>query len=146
MLCCSGIPPASGRVVVVRASINNFVAGAAMWQIHMRAFISESKLEHRHARQLQPIAQGMHLRRNVPQVLGEERQSAQSVAQRIKQVVARTIHPLAIYRRWVGSRDLPELIKSTKMVEPNVITILRCPSEPLDPPVVTAVLHHVPAV
>src|SRR5216683_1604456 len=85
----AGIPRARGSVVVMRAGINNFLAGASMRQVHMRAFVSESELEHRHARQLQPIAQGMHFGGDVTEILGKERQSAQSLAQRLKQIIAR---------------------------------------------------------
>src|SRR5712671_1616106 len=76
----AGIPPSCSRVIIMRAGINNFLAGAAMRQVHMRAFVSESELEHRHARQLQPIAQGMHFGGDVAEILGKEGQSAQTLA------------------------------------------------------------------
>src|SRR5271157_4959769 len=43
-------------------------------------------------------------------------------------------------------RNLPELRKSAEMIEADVVKILRDPAHPVDPPRISLLLHHVPAV
>src|SRR5208282_923037 len=106
----------------------------------------ETKLQHGHTGNLQPIAQRVHGRSDVAQILGKKRQSPQRLAQLQKQIIARTIDPPAIDRGRVRGRNLPELIESAKVIEADVVTVLRRPAEPPNPPVISLRLHHVPAV
>ncbi len=82
----------------------------------MRAFIAETKLQHRHARNLQTVSQRMHFRSDIAQVL------------RV------TVDPNAIYGRRIASWNLPELIEAAKVIEADVIAVLCGPAQPLDPP------------
>ena len=43
-------------------------------------------------------------------------------------------------------RNLPELRKSAEMIEPDVVKIARQPAHAVDPPRVSLLLHHVPAI
>src|SRR6202049_3201811 len=117
-----------------------------MRQIHVRAFVSKSTLENRHARNLQPLPQSVNFGRDVSEIFSEERQAAQSSANGVEEIVPGTIDPGTIDRGWVGSRNLPELIEATKMIKPDVVAVARCPSQTLDPPFVARRFQLVPAV
>src|SRR5690349_5721836 len=41
---------------------------------------------------------------------------------------------------------LPELVESPEVIETDVVAILGSPSQPLHPPLVAPLLHHIPAV
>src|SRR3984885_10657244 len=140
-----GLVPAHGGIVIVRSRIDHF-AGSAMRQVDVRTFVAESELQHRHSRDFEPLAQGMHGGSNVAQILREERQPAQGLAQFVKQVVARTIHPAPVDGRGIASRNLPKLIEAAKMVEPDVVAVLGRPAQALNPPLIASRLHHIPAV
>src|SRR5580658_1897074 len=88
----------------------------------------------------------MNLRRDVAEILRKKWQSPQRLAQLLKQVVPRTIHPLAVHRGWIGRRNLPELVEPAEVVEPDVIAVSRRPAQSLHPPLITLRLHHIPAV
>src|SRR5580700_8063428 len=97
MLGGSGVEPTHRRVIVVRSRIND-LAGSAMWQIHACARIAKAELHHGHSWNLQPLAQRVHFRRDVAEIFREEWQAPKSIAQFVKQVVSRTIHPAAMNR------------------------------------------------
>src|ERR1700727_2940652 len=56
MLRRPSLEPSCGGVVVVGSRVDN-LAGSAVRQIHMSAFVAETKLQHRHSRNLQPFPQ-----------------------------------------------------------------------------------------
>src|SRR5271170_4979889 len=129
----------------MRTGVDDF-ALRPVRQINVRAFVAKSKLQYGHARNLQPVAQGIHFRGDETKVLGKEWQPAQRLAQFDKQVVARTIDPAAIHSRRFAGRNLPELLEPAEVIEPDVVAVLRRPTQPLNPPLVAALLHHIPAV
>src|SRR5581483_1953389 len=88
----------------------------------------------------------MHLGCNETKVLGEEWQPAQSFAQLQKEVVARAVNPAAVYRRNIARGNFPELVEAAKMIEADVVAVVRGPAQALNPPLVAALFHHVPAV
>src|ERR1700692_3188140 len=49
-------------------------------------------------------------------------------------------------RGWVVCWYLPELRKSAEMIEADVVKMLRDPSHTVDPPRISPLLHHVPAI
>src|SRR5258707_13561951 len=99
-----------------------------MRQIHVRAFIAKAKLENRHTRNLQPLPQSVNFGRDVSEIFSEERQAAQSLLNGVEEIVPGTINPGTIDRGWVGSRNFQDLIESTKMIKPNEVAVVRCPS------------------
>src|ERR1700731_3171194 len=141
----SRVEPSYRRVVIVRSRVNYFARGAVR-QVHARAFVAETELQHSESGNLQPLAQCMHSRRDVAQILREERQTSESLTQLVKQIVPRTIHPSAVNRSRIRSWNLPELVESSEMIKPYVVAIPRGPSQPLHPPVVASRLHHIPAI
>src|SRR5258708_1973628 len=122
-----GSPPAYRGVVVVRSRVDHLAPGA-MWQIHARAFVAKAELQHGHPRNLQAVAQGVNLRRDIAQILRKEWQRAQGFTQLVKQVIPRTIHPASVDRGGVGRWNLPELVEPAEMIEADVVTIPRRPA------------------
>src|SRR5258708_18113761 len=51
-----------------------------------------------------------------------------------------------MYRGWFACRNLPELGKSAKMIEADVVKIVRGPAHAVDPPRISLLPHHVPAI
>src|SRR5258708_36434573 len=49
-------------------------------------------------------------------------------------------------RGWFACRNLPELGKSAEMIEADVVKIVRGPAHAVDPPRISLLLHHVPAI
>ena len=86
VLCRARVKPSHGRIIVVGSGVDHF-AGRAMGQMHVRAFVVKPKLQNRHSWHLQPVPQRMNLRGDVAQIFREERQSAQRLAQLVKQIV-----------------------------------------------------------
>ena len=104
----------------------------------MRAGVRKAKLKHRHTGDLKTVTKRMHFRRNVAQVLGEERQPTEDLTQFLKNIVLRTIHPAAVDCGGFAGRNFPELFKAPKMIQANVIAILSRPMQPLHPPFIPA--------
>src|SRR5579872_101419 len=145
VLGCARLPPTLDGVVIVSSRIDHFPFGT-MRKVHVRAFVSKSELQNGHAGNLQAVAQRVNLGRDVSQIFRKEGQSAQRFADFQEKIVTRTINPAAIHGSSVTRGNLPELIESAKMVETDVIAILRRPAQPLNPPSVSTLLHDVPAV
>src|SRR5258708_14672599 len=123
----SGAEPPNRGVIVVRSRVDN-LAGGAMRQIHVRAFVAKAELQHGHARHLQALPQRMNLRRDVAKILRKKRQASESFAQLVKQVVSRTIHPATVNRGGIGRGNLPELVEPAKMIEADVVAVPRRPA------------------
>src|SRR5258708_13692419 len=49
-------------------------------------------------------------------------------------------------RGWFACRNLPELGKSAEMMEADVVKIVCGPAHAVDPPRISLLLHHVPAI
>src|SRR5260370_5384328 len=49
-------------------------------------------------------------------------------------------------RSWFARRNLPELGKPAEMIEADVVRIVRYPAHTVDPPGISPLLHHVPAI
>src|SRR6478752_703935 len=88
----------------------------------------------------------MHLGCNETKILREERQPAQGFAQLQKEVVARALDPAAVYSGRIARGNFPELVEAAKMIEADVVAMVRGPAQALNPPLVAALFHHVPAI
>ena len=112
-------PPSDGGVVVMCSGIDHAVRIVAMRKIHMRPGIGKSKLQNFHSRNVQALAQRVHLGSNVPEVFGDERQLAQMLPQGMEKIVTRSWHPAAMLSGGVAGGNLPILLESAKVVEPQ---------------------------
>src|SRR5258708_22189210 len=99
-----------------------------MGKVAVRADVAKTELQHSHAGNIQSLAQGVHVGRDVTQVLGKKWKAAERVAQMMKQVVSGPIHPATVLGRFFSARNLPELGKAAEMVEPDVIEVPRSPA------------------
>src|SRR5581483_5206384 len=117
-----------------------------MRQVHVRALIAESELQHCHPRNVVTIAQGVDIGSNEPEIFGEERQPAQCVANSVEEFVSWTVDPAAMNSGGFVSRNFPELRKTAKVIEPDVVAGLRRPAQTTDPPTIAPRPHYVPVV
>src|SRR5690349_14271211 len=100
----------------------------------MSAYITESKLQHRHSRDVMAIAQCDHVGSNQAKVFGKKRQSTEFLPDPVKQFIARTIDPTSVDCGRFAGRNFPELCESAKVVEPDEVARLRRPAQALHPP------------
>jgi hypothetical protein len=63
------LEPAAGGRIIVRASIYDSIGHKVARQVRIVTLAIESKLEHAHSRQLEAVAQRMHIARDQPQIL-----------------------------------------------------------------------------
>src|SRR4051794_4402219 len=110
------------------------------------AGIAKPELKDSHARDVKALTQGMDVWRDVAEILGEKWETAKCIAQMLEQVVFWTIDPAAVLGGFVARGNLPELSKAAKMIEANVVEIVRGPAHAVDPPGITLRLHDIPAV
>src|SRR5258708_18400448 len=112
----------------------------------MRAGIAKAELQHRHAGNLEALAESMHVGRDVSEILSEKWKAAQSLAQLHEQVIFGTVHPAAMNRGWFVCRNLPQLGKSAEMIEADLVKIVRGPAHAVDPPRISLLPHQLPAL
>ena len=60
----------------MRAGVHDLFGGEGVRQMGMRADIAKAKLQHGHAGNLQPLAQFVHVGRDVSQIFGEKWKAA----------------------------------------------------------------------
>ena len=112
----------------------------------MRAPAAEGKLQHPHARQIELLAQRIHLTGDQSEILGDQRQLAELFAQRGKERRTRRLDPFAMNGGLILSRDCPERFKATKVIEPDDVVECTRPAHAVYPPVKAPALQHIPLV
>src|SRR5215467_4252457 len=80
MIGCRRAPPTEDGVIVVSSGVDDLARGS-MRKVDVRPFVAETELQHRHARNLEAIAQGVNFGCDVAQILGEEGQATQGFPQ-----------------------------------------------------------------
>src|SRR5215471_19860049 len=91
-------------------------------------------------------AQGLHIGRDQPQILGDERQRAQLARNGGEKLGARAGHPFAASRAHGSRRDVPGGGKSPKMVEPDHVDIRQQRTEAIKAPPVARCSDGVPVI
>ena len=61
----------------MRSGVDNFVGGEGVREVYVSAGIAKAELQHRHAGDVEPLAEFMHVGSNVTEILGEKWKSAQ---------------------------------------------------------------------
>jgi len=140
------IPPAERGVVIVGTGINDAICRQAMRQVIVRALISKTELQHRHAGNLQALSQRVNFGRDVAEIFGEERQASQSFAKLVEEIVSGAIDPAAIYGSGLVRRNLPELIEAAEVIQADLVASFGGPAQTLHPPNESAGPHHVPVI
>src|SRR5215469_3850952 len=64
----------------------------------------------------------------------------------MEKFISRSIHPMPVNRGRLRCRNLPELRKPAKMVQPDEIACLRRPAQALDPPAIPVGTNRVPVI
>src|SRR5215468_5705536 len=88
----------------------------------------------------------MNLGCDIAQVLGEERQSAEGFAYFREQVISGPVDPAAVDGGRLAGVNLPELLEAAEVIEADVVALPGYSAEARDPPGISLLLHHVPAV
>src|SRR4051812_33145912 len=140
------VPPAQNRVIVVSSRIDDFLGSERVWKMGVGTGVAESELQNRHAGYIETLSKRVDVRGDVPKVFGKKRKSSENVAYAKKKILFRAVDPTAILRGFFGSRDLPELRETSEMIEPDVIKVASRPTQTIDPPRISAFLHHIPTV
>ena len=71
------IKPAAGRGIVMGAGVHHRIGIVVAREIWVIGMAVEGELENARSRQVELVAERIHVRRDQPQILGDERQSAQ---------------------------------------------------------------------
>ena len=64
----------------------------------------------------------------------------------LQKIIARTVDPATVDSCSVTGGNLPELIESAEVIQPNVIAVARRPTQALNPPLISTFFHDIPAV
>ena len=87
-----------------------------------------------------------HVRRDDPQVLGEERQRAQCFLYHAEEVGARARHPLAGLRRRRPGRYVPRRRESSEVIQTDRVDVSQQGAQAVDAPAVAARGKRVPVI
>src|SRR6266498_2447517 len=98
--------------------------------------LSEGELQHLHPRNPDRLAQLDDLRRDESEVLGDERQIAERVADGIEQRLAWTRHPAAVNSRRLVRRNLPIRDEAPEVIDAQNVGEAQRGAEARHPPTV----------
>jgi hypothetical protein len=130
----------------VRAGVGDAAPRVVVRQERVRRVAVEGELQDLHARQLELVAQRLDVRRDRAEVLGDDRQVAERVARRLQERGAGS-GPVAALDGGLRARgDLPVALHADEVIDAQHVDLREHHAQALDPPLVAARRHHVPAV
>ena len=88
----------------------------------------------------------MHFLRDVPKILGDERQLTKRVAHGVEQRAAGAGHPAAVNGGGLAGRDFPIRRETAEVIDPNDVGETKRRAEPRNPPAEVRVTQYVPAI
>ena len=94
----------------------------------------EGKLQHLHARIPGLLHKPDHRRRQIPEVLGDDRTISQRFLQRVEQGIPGSCRPFSIDRGLLPVRDLVILVKTAEVIDPYDVIAPEAVGKPLHPP------------
>src|SRR5262249_54056263 len=106
----------------------------------------EGELQHARPGQVKRVPERGHVRRDDPQVLGEERQTAQGLLHYPEEIRARTRHPLADLRRERAGRDMPGCRECSEVIEADRLDVGQQGAQSVEAPAVTARAQRLPVI
>src|SRR5215472_4604524 len=115
--CGQRFVPLPARGVVVRAGVDDCVRDEIFGKIWIIRVAVKSKLKHASTGDLELIAKLGNVRRDNPEILSDERQSAQFFFYRIKKICARALHPLTCLGGYCSGRYMPRRCEPAKMIQ-----------------------------
>src|SRR4051794_25241928 len=92
------------------------------------------------------LTQCVDLRRDEPEIFGDERQSAELLLEHVEQIGLRSIDPASMYGGRLVGGNLPVLLESAEVIEADDVAGVKRPPHAVDPPVVTLRPQFVPAI
>jgi len=132
------LPPAARRVVVVRAGVDDGIDFVVVRQVGVAGIAVEGELQDAHPRQTDRLPQGIHFRRDDPEVLGNDRQAPLAVAEFAahggEDRFAPSRSPLAVDCRLGSGGNLPERLEAAEVIDANDIAEAHRLAHPRDPP------------
>ena len=128
--------PAGSGVGVVRARVGDRVASVVRRVVRVALAAAEGPEENDHPREAELVAQPVHRRRDVAEVLGDQRQIAELALDRAEELGPGTGPPAAALRRRVPRRNRPVRDEAAEVVDPADVDELERAPEALAPPAV----------
>src|SRR4051812_40067472 len=116
------------------AGINHAICVIAVRQVHVGASVAESELQDFHARHAKSLTQRFYVGRYQSEILGDEGQIAEGIAERYKQIVRWTVHPFSVNGSGFLRGNLPVLAEAAEVIEAHEVTRCGRPAHTLDPP------------
>src|SRR5882757_7387365 len=106
----------------------------------------KSELEHPRPGHAEVVAEGANIGRDQPQILGDERQTAQLSLHRAEELRARTRHPLAGLRRRGSGGYVPGGRESAEMVQADRVHVSQQRAQAVDAPAEAGTTKYVPVI
>src|SRR5712692_1316483 len=106
----------------------------------------KGELEHPRPGHLELVAEGANVRRYQPQILGDERQTAELPPHCAEEFGARSRHPSAGLRRRCSGRYVPGGCESAEMVQADRVHVSQQGAQAVDGPAVTGTTKRVPVI
>src|SRR5258705_6502281 len=105
----------------MRAGVHHRVGYKVVWKIWIVGVTVEGELQDPRPRHLKLITQRHHIRRDYPQIFGDERQAAQLTLHHPEKSLAGTGHPLPGLGCWCPGWNVPRRGKTSEVIESNHI-------------------------
>jgi len=117
------LPPADRRGVVVGAGVGHpGTGGEVVGQIGVGRIAIKGELQHLHPWQLEAIAQGLHIRGNHAQILGDQWQATTaSLLEPFENGTPGRWQPAAVLRGVIVPRHAPVTSESAEVIDPQEI-------------------------
>src|SRR5438067_1312631 len=129
----------------MRAGVDDGLRIVAMRE--MRAVrLREGELQDLHPRHTDGAPQLMHFRRDVPEILCDEREIAERIAYRVEKRAAGAGHPAAVNRSRLAGRDFPVRGESAEMIDAHDVRETQRGAEARDPPAELRLPQDIPAI
>src|SRR5207247_239875 len=106
----------------------------------------EGELKNPAPRQMELVEEGPYVRRDQPQVLGDERQSVQLSLYRAEELGARSCHPLSSLGSRCFSRYVPGGCEPSKMIQANGVHMRQQGTQAVYPPTIAGLAMDIPVI
>jgi hypothetical protein len=130
----------------VGAGVYDCICSVILRQMRVIPMSVKGELQHPHPGQTEPVAQRGDVRRDQPQILGEERQTAQFSLRDLEEFGARSGHPLARLRRRGTGRHVPRGSENPEVVQAHNVHIMQRRAHTIDAPAVVGSANNSPVI
>ena len=138
--------PAEGRVVVVGAGVRHAVAIVEIRQVWVVRLAVESKLQHAHPRDAEPVLERQHVLGDEAEILGDQRQVAELIEDPAQELFARRVLPGAAARVGGACGHGPVRGERPEVIDPEEIHARKLRAHSREPPREPGALQGLPVV